>query len=732
MTEDRFDRNLPAPLPQNFGQNPVAFPVAEWEQPVQSVPLSHYVWILKRHRWRILAFVFTGVLATLIISSRITPIYESTVTIDVDRHAPSGVVGPEAVPMMAFDSDQFMATQIRLIQSDSVVRPVARKFKILDFEPRAGDPGVARTVSTDEAPVRLGVRVTRPPNTYLLLISYRSPDPRLASDVSNAIAQSYLEHTYSIRYRSSASLSAFMVKEMEELKAKMERSSDALLRFEREMNVINPEEKTNIISARLLQLNTEYTTAQGDRMRKEAAAHSVQSGSMEAAQASSQGEALRRLAENLGQAQQKFAEVKAHYGVAHPEYKKAVAQVNEIQTQLAATKDNIAKRVEAEYRESLNREAMLQKAVTQQKTELDRLNAHSFEYQTLKREAEADKKFYEELVRKIKEAGINSSFQNNMVRIADPARPSLRPISPNIQLNVLLAFLLSTIGAVAVALVSDVLDSTMRDPEKVARVLNCNVIGTLPLVKNWKRRQSLAPVEKGLVRTGSADHHVGGFEEAVRTLRNSILLADFDRRIRTLLFTSASPAEGKSTIAAHLAIAHAAQKHKTLIIDADLRRPSVHRRFGIQPALGLSSVVLGESTWQESLTRMEWLPDLDILAAGRVSRLAADQVGKHLLKLIEEATAVYDLVILDSPPLLGFAEPLEMARAVDGVVVVTLAERTNRKAVASVLTMLHRVKANVLGIVLNKVSRELGESYYYYGYGYGYYQKYWGCPILCC
>src|SRR5262249_7667137 len=159
---------------------------------------------------------------------------------------------------------------------------------------------------------------TRPPNTYILLISYRSPNRQLAADVANEIALSYLAHTYRIRYKATAGLSEFMERQLEELRAKMEKSSAALAQFERELNVINPEEKTSILSARLLELNSEFTKAQASRVSKEAAYESVKSGSLEAAQVSSQGEALKKITENLNDAQEKFAEVKRHYGVNHP------------------------------------------------------------------------------------------------------------------------------------------------------------------------------------------------------------------------------------------------------------------------------------------------------------------------------------------------------------------------------------------------------------------------------
>jgi len=700
-----------------------------------AVPLAHYLWILKRHRWRILSFVCACVIATLIISTRLTPIYESTATIDVDRQMPTSIIGQDALRAPLNDSDQFLATQMKLIQSDSVLRPVVERFHLLDLDRESASVAPQRAAASEsDAPVLLRkLKVTRPPNTYLLLISFRSPDPRLAADVANAVAHSYVEHTYNIRFRSAASLSSFMERQLEELKSKMERSSSALAQFERELNVINPEEKTSILSARLLQLNTEYTNAQAERVRKEAAWKSVRGGTLEAAQVSTQGEALKMLAEKLDEAQQKFVETKAHYGPNHPEYKKAAAQVQEISRQLRAARENAAQRVEVEYREAVNREAMLQKTVSETKAEFDRLNARSFEYNSLKREAEADKSLYEELVRKIKEAGINAGFQNNSIRIADSARPAVRPVFPNLPLNLVLAALFSTLLAVGVAVLSDVLDSSIRDPERVATLLQTDVLGSLPLVKPWRRHLVVAqPADPGVTALTKkakppeekGTYNVTGFEEAVRTLRNSILLGSFDRRLSSLMVTSASPSEGKTTIAVHLALAHAQQKHKTLLIDGDLRRPSVSAKFNIEVQSGLAAALQNGMQWKEKLVKIEDLPELDVLPCGHTSRRAADLIGAALPRILEEAAGTYSLVIVDAPPLLGFSEPLQMAAAVDGVVIVAKAGHTNRKAVASVVSTLQRVRANVIGLVLNEATKDISDTYHYYGY-YGRYYKYY-------
>lgn len=737
--QEKQDRHLPVVVPEPFRvpyppapHFATAAPVLDGEPDEPTVPLSHYLWILRRHRWKILAFVGACVASTLIVSFRLTPIYESTATIDIDRRMPTGILGEEAMQSSTNDADQFIATQIKLIQSDSVLRPVARKYKLRELEDEDWGRETVKQADAEDTPVILKkLKVTRPPNTYLVLVSYRSKDKRLAAEVANGIAQSYLEHTYKIRYSASAGLSQFMEKQLEELHAKMERSSAALAQFERELNVISPEEKTNILSARLLQLNEEYTKAEADRVKKEAAYTSMQSGAAEAAHVSSQGEALRKLTESLNEGRQKFAEIKTRYGANHPEYKRIAAQVEETEEELRKTKESIGQRVEIEYKQSTDRERMLQKAVQETKAEFDRLNARSFEYQSLRREAEGDKKLYEDLVRKIKEAGINAGFQNSSIRIADSARPGLKQVFPDTKLYAFLAFLLSGMLAFGAALVADTLDNTIRDPEQVARSLKTQVVGSLPQVKTW--RTQLATVSPPGSSNGalappgdSGNRSLTTYEEAIRTLRNSILLTDFDRQFHTLLVTSASPSEGKSTIAIHLAVAHAQQHRRTLVIDGDLRRPSIHKRFGLTNTLGLSNVLLNDLPWREAVIKPVGIPDLDILPAGTVSRRAADLIGRGLQPLLEECSAYYDLIILDAPPLLGFPEPLQMATAVDGVIIVARAGQTNRKGVASVLSTLHRLRANVIGLVLNEVHREISDTYYYYGYYGKYYKHYNG------
>ena len=693
-------------------------PAEEPETQESQTPLSHYLWVIRRRKWPLLLFVVFAVAATIIVTSRMTPFYESTATVDVDRMIPTAVIGQESSARASSmnDSDLFLSTQVQLIESDSVLRPVAQKLKIPFAKGRP------------DAPVHLPyLTVTRPTKTYLLQISYRSPDPRFAADVANAVAESYKTHSYEIRYQSARDLSSFMTKPLEDLQAKMERSSAALAVFQKELNVISPDEKTNILAARLLQLNTEYTNAQADLFKKEVAAKSAAGGSLEALKVSGQGDQIRRLEDKIDEANQKFAEIKTHYASNHPEYKKAANNQAELQRELTALKANVAQRVQVEYQEAANRERTVHQAVDQAKAELDGLNGKAFEYANLKRDADADRKLYDELNRKIQEEGINAGFQDSSIRLADAARPGLSPVYPKVRTNALIAFFASTLLGVVVVFLSDSMDHTLRDPEQISRQLQTEVLGSLPVVKSWrghlpgKSTELATPKELFGLSKGLAS----SYEEAIRTLRDSILLPHAERRPRTLLLTSATPREGKSTTAVHLAVVHSQQKRKTLLIDADLRRPSIYQYLGISNDHGLSNVVNGEMGWRDALQNSEALPWLTVLPAGPASRRAADGLGTTLKDVFAEATKDFDLIVCDAPPLLGFAESLQIAKLVDGVVVVALAGQTERNAVASVLTNLRRLKANVIGLALNEVRADMSERYYYYGYYGKYYSRYY-------
>jgi len=694
-------RNLPAfPEAIVVGCAPV-----NPQTPPSRVLFTTYLAAVRRHALAITLAVCASVAAAAFISTRLERSYEATVTIDVDCRTPTAIIGHESTRSGVDDAEAFLSTQAKLIQSDSVLRPVAMQYGLLPPE----------ALRTPDAPVKLrSLSVARPANTYLILISYRSKDPKLSADVANGIAKSYLNHVFDIRHNSSASVATFMTREIQELKTKMDGSAAELLRYEREMDVVNPEQKTTMVGSRLMQLNTEFANAQADRLRKEAAYQSITSGQLEAAEVSSQGESLRLASERVQQAEQHFGEVAARYGTKHPEYLKAQVQLAEAKRLLEARKENVARRVGVEYREALNREAMVAKALTQQKAEFDRLNGHSMQYQALRQSAEADRRLYEELVRKIKEASINSEFRNSAIRVADAARPPAGPVFPNTPLNIALAFVLSLFASVVAAVLFDSVDDRIHDADQISRDIDTDVIGTLPKLGKPEREgmQELA------LRRTEVSATNAGYQEAIRALRVAIVRSDPEvadapptvepaPASRSVLITSAVCEEGKSTVALEVALASARQGHRTLLIDGSMQRPGIHRILGIDLTPGLAGALEDRIPWSQAVVRIPGT-DLSVLPAGAYSPRAVDRLGMGMIKILLQAYAEYDTVIVDSPALSVSASCLQLATLVHSVVVIARAGQTRSAQLKSVLESLRRVQANTIGVVLNGVKKPEG------------------------
>ena len=720
IPNERADESASA-LERRAASPRMVLPPIEKEAALNGPSLSQYLWTVKRHRWKLLAFVVFSVIATVIVSKRLTPLYESTAVIDIDRQTPAAVLGAESTNAVnSTDVENYLTTQEQIVQSDAVLRPVVEKYHLLTPAMRKLANDKLLSSRLKDAPIELhGLKITRPLHTFLLLITYRSPDPQLSADVVNEIAHSYIRHTYDIRYQAASQMTGYMEKQLEELKAKMERSAGALANLEKDLDVINPEEKTNVFSARLLQLDNDLTAAEVDRATKEAAYNAVKNGSLPAAEASEQGEQLRDLEAKLNDATEKFAEVKTQFGSSHPIYKKAAGQVAQLQWEVDVLRRRIVERVGVDYKQAVNREDLLRQDMSQAKVEFDQMNARSFEYKALKQEADTDKALYEELIRKIREAGINASFESSSIRLADVARPALYPSFPKTTLNALLALFGSAIIGLSIIFLLDALDTTVVDSEHLQRELRVPLLPSLPVGKFTLGSLPMQELRNPDARfNGNSAKEIlaapnAAFDEAIRTLRSSILLSGgLEHHPRSILVTSASPAEGKSTIALYLAAAHSQQQRRTLLIDGDMRRPVI--KLGVSNDRGLSDVVNGTMHWKEAVQTPYAYPDLDVLSAGPSSRRVADRIGIVLRSILDEAEREYDLVVIDSPPLLGFAEPLEIAALADSVIIVARAGRTNRSAVASVVEQLKRVRANIIGIVLNGVRADMSSQYYYY------------------
>ena len=684
------------------------------QQELSGVSLVQLATGLRRHAARILCVALAVALAAFLVSKRMTPMYESTATLEVNPDRTSDLLGPDATHAAWNDSDQMIATQLRVMQEDSVLRPVVQQYNL-----------PLETAKDSNAPIVLKrLKVLRPPNTYLIQVSYRSSDSVLAADVANGIAESYLRHVFKSRLADRKSQTSFMEQQLDEVRASMERSAKAVNEFEAKLGVVDAQDKTNIVSARLLQLSTEYTAAQADRIKKQADYMGLRSGTLQAAQESEQGENLKSLSTALEQAEQKFVEVREHYGTKHPEYAKQAAILAGLRSQLEDAKGMVSLRGRVAYEDALSREQILQKELAEEKAGFDKLNATSYQYQALKIEAEGNRKLYDDLERRIKEATINGSFQNSTTHLSDPARPADRAIFPRVGLNVGLAFGFTLILGIVVALLAEMSDDTIRSAAEMQSTFHTEVLGVLPkcdlpaesfvpATEEWLPKPIVQVPKTGFSAPVFSSKRQQAqralYEEAVRMMWSSFQLATVERGIHSLLITSAMPEEGKTTLTTRLALVHAGHDRRTLLIDADLRRPSAHRYTHVPMCPGLAEAVRGDDTWRAFVVQSSLHSQLDVLPAGALSARSCDDLSQMLPRILAEAECEYDLILVDGPPLLAFADPLHMASAVDGVIVVVCAEKTSRKAIGLMLQTLKRVRANLLGVALNRVS-EAGTS----------------------
>jgi polysaccharide biosynthesis transport protein len=668
-------------------------------------PLTFYTRIVLRH-WITIALVSTALTALVVLLCALAPpIHSGSATIAVDRQAAPETIGDDR--LLSTGDDQFMATQQSLLVADTILRPVAERYDLLRREHQLRrlwfwhyTPEKDRAIRN--APIQLRhLKIERTPNTYLITISYRDRDPRVAADVANAIADSYLRNIFETRIKEAGRLTSSMEQQLIDLKEKMQSTHNALMAYQRDLGTADPEQKTSVLVARLQALNTENSAAEADRIAKEAIYREAKQGSLPEVEVSAQSTDLTKDVEKLQVAKANLAVVGATFGDQHPEYRKAAAQVDEARAALDESRKNVASRIGVDYRQTLIRERMLSTAVAETKQEVDDLTAQSFDYLQLKHEADTAERVYEDLFAKIKQSGINSELQNNIIRLADSARPAANPIFPNWPFIVGLSLAFFTLACAAYVVSAELTDVTARQAEAVEDALGVPVVCALPQLSDLRLRLALGSDAMRLVgdRPSLQD---GFFDEGVRHLRGYLMLSVQTSMPRSVLFTSALPGEGKSTLALSLAMVNAEQGRRTLLIDADLRQPAIERLVRLDPDAGLAEVLAQRTHWRSAVRPVSARPNLFVLGSGMPLPLALAQIGPQMRGILAQATKEFDLVILDSPPLLGCAETLELAAAAEVTVLAVRSGHTPIKVLGATVETLRRVNAPIAGIVLNE------------------------------
>jgi polysaccharide biosynthesis transport protein len=697
----------------------VAPPARDLSPVEASASLAQFTKIIKRQKLKLLAFVGFAMAGAVAAQFAVPKVYEAAALVKVDRHTVGGVVGQEASQVSSVDDmDQVITTQIEMAQSDPVLRPVAERYSLVSTEKPVKAPNASANQENGAAPIELkGLTISRPPNTYLVRIAYRSHDPQLAANVANAVAQSLTEHANDTGKSSYEQISALVAQDMTALGTKMGTSAKQLAEFEKQLNMVDPSQRATILTARLSQINTEFTAAQEERIRRQAilaqVADSHSLASAQAAQAAAQDTLLNEAIQRLNAARQQFALARSFYGEGHPEYVKAQKQVQEVQSQVEELQERAKDRARAEYRQALDRENRLHSVVQQTKAEEDGLRSVAHQYEQLRSEADNDKKIYEDLATRTRIAGINQQFQNATVQIAARALVPRVQIFPKLPINLALALIVSGMLGIFVAVLGNALDTTFSDSEDVASQLRVEVLATIPAAKlptNISLNLAAAGADNSKRSAG-----LRSYDEAIRAVRTALNLASTDRLIRSVLVTSAVPGEGKSTIAAQVAVAYAQIGRKVLLVDANFRRPTLHEIFSLEGTTGFADVLQGRRSHADAIHKSEQ-PGLFLMPAGPLPQRATDLISVGFSKILDKLRREFDLIIVDAPHVLGASETQELARIADGVLFVTKASATSGKLVSEALSIVVRTGAHLIGLVMNQVkpSATAGYPHHYF------------------
>lgn len=710
---------------------PPAFPA-----PAPHAPNQLTVWdlwlILRKRKWAILSTMLVVLTISIIQTARTIPLYDASARLAFYREDGDllGLKDASAGNSEDFDYTVSLDTQARVIQSDVVAMQVIKAMNLqsnpafagsIAKNHRAGEP-----LSTDDETSLLekfsgSLRVVPIRNTRILELHFMSPDPKLSSEIVNTLMRTYIEHNFRTKLDATLQATDWMAKQITELQLKVEASQQALVKYQREHQILGTDEKQNIITTKLDQLNRELTAAQADRMQKEARYQQTLTGNLSAIPELSQNGLINNLQEQAAALEREHAEAQVKFGSSYPKVVELGQKLEQAKLNVRREIEAVSSRVKSEYLTSLDRERLLTRAFETQKQEANQLNESSIQYEILKRDAEMNRTLYENLQQKQKEATLTAGLKSNNVRPVDTARIPTYPSTPNIPRNIILALMLGTSAGIALAFVLEGLDNRVRTTDHIEDISGMPALATIPLQQDTRIRGSL---KSGSRPSNSKQMVIAAarprseIAEAYRALRTSILLAISDAPPKSIVVTSSLPREGKTTTSVNLAVVLAQKGARVLLVDADLRRPSVHTVLGLHSSVGLSTLLTASSTAGDVMQQTPQVHGLYVIPAGPPPHHPSELLGSdRMQELITKWEQEFDHVILDTPPVLSVTDAVSLSASVHGVLMVVRSGSTRKDAFRRMQTLLEQVNARILGVVLNALDLTAADSHHYYYYG---------------
>jgi succinoglycan biosynthesis transport protein ExoP len=678
--------------------------------------MHDYLRILVKRRVTVLA-VFLAILALAALKTfTATPIYQATVQILIERQPPR-VLDTPTQPSYDYYGEEFYQTQYKLLESRALAKKVADKLNLRSRPPYSQmfaqlpanvDQSTKQRLEESLVDAVLGgLHVEPVPSSSLVNVSYSSPDPKFAAEVANTLGQAFIEQSLDLRFAASQEAAQWLEKKLAEARKKMEESEAKLNRYKRDHNIVALEDKESITAQKLEQLNKELVSAQTRRMEAEARFREVEAGRPIADLMNNP------LIQTLKAAEAKlitdYSELSKKFGVDHPR----MIQINQ---ELAATRSKInaemavvKQTIKNEYNMAKSQEVSLKKALEEQKNVTQDQGDVGIQYRVLLRDVETNRALYENMLKSLKTTTATENVPATNIRIVYPALIPEAPVYPRKSRALMLAAALGLFLGAALALVLETVDTTIKTSEDVEGFLGIPSLAMIPHIET-----SANPGESPELVVFHGDQPLSS--EAYRVLRTSILFSSPGQAPRCLLITSTMPMEGKTLTTANLATAMAKAEGDLLLIDADLRRPTLHQLFNVPREPGLSNFLVGDTDELPMVATM--VPHLFLMPAGAIPPNPSELLGsERMQELLNRTRERFVRTVFDSPPLVSVTDAAILSTLADGVLLVIKAEHVPRKAARDATNHLLELHAHLLGAVLNDVPLQR-DSYYYRHYKY--------------